>query len=233
MSPRPRKVSDEEIFAAAGRVMAKRGPALWTLADIAAETGLTAGALVQRFGSKHALQVALVESWANSIPELFKALCQGHSSPLEGLRAYARCMAQMGESPGALANHLAYLQLDLTDPDLYRHVRAGASATREELRNLIDLAVASRELVNSLDAASLARAVEIAVSGSLLTWAFYQDGPATDSVLADVEAVLRPYLGTAAKASGRQQPAKMPAQDRVSSSANRARLTRRKRSDRG
>ncbi len=61
MTPRPRKASDEEIFAAAHRIMSRLGPAQWTLADIAAEAGLTAGALVQRFGSKRGLLLALAE----------------------------------------------------------------------------------------------------------------------------------------------------------------------------
>jgi AcrR family transcriptional regulator len=233
MSPRARKVSDEEVFAAAGRVMTERGPAQWTLADIATAAGLTAGALVQRFGSKHALQVALAESWANSIPELFKALRQGRSSPLEALRAYAQCVAQMGQSPGTLAHHLAYLQLDLTDADLYRHVRAGASATRAELRKLIDLAIVAGELVESVDAPALARALEVAVSGSLLTSAFYQDGPATKSVLADVQAVLTPYLKPAAQMKGRRQTTTTPARDRGRLSADQRRARQRKRSERG
>ena len=55
MSPRPRKVSDEAIFAAAHKVMGQLGPAQWTLADIAREAGITAGAVVQRFGSKREL----------------------------------------------------------------------------------------------------------------------------------------------------------------------------------
>jgi AcrR family transcriptional regulator len=193
MSPRPRKVSDQEIFAAAHRVMTRLGPAQWTLADIAAEAGLTAGALVQRFGSKHALQVELTTQVADATPELFAELRRAHPSPLEALRAYAGCFAQMGESPGALAHHLAYLQLDLTDPDLHRNVRAQASATRAAFRELLDEAVAAGELTRPVDTVALARAVEVALSGSLLTWAFYQDGPATGWVRTDLDAVLRPY----------------------------------------
>ena len=64
MSPRPRKASDAEVFAAAGRVMARVGPAQLTLAQIAGEAGLTAGALVQRFGSKRELLVALSNEFA-------------------------------------------------------------------------------------------------------------------------------------------------------------------------
>ena len=61
MSPRPRKVSDEEVFAATYRAMQRLGPGDLTLAEIAAEAGVTAGALAQRFGSKRALLLALAD----------------------------------------------------------------------------------------------------------------------------------------------------------------------------
>ncbi len=64
MSPRPRKASDAEVFAAAVRVMGRVGPADLTLTAIAAEAGVTAGALVQRFGSKLALLRALSKGGA-------------------------------------------------------------------------------------------------------------------------------------------------------------------------
>jgi AcrR family transcriptional regulator len=51
VSPRPRKVSDEEVFAAAHRATLRLAPSELTLAEIAAEAGVTAGALAQRFGS--------------------------------------------------------------------------------------------------------------------------------------------------------------------------------------
>ena len=48
MSPRRRKAEDADVFAALVRVMRRRGPVELTLREIAAEAGLTAGALVQR-----------------------------------------------------------------------------------------------------------------------------------------------------------------------------------------
>jgi AcrR family transcriptional regulator len=193
MCARPRKVSDEEVFAAAHRIMARLGPAQWTLTDIAMEAGLTAGALVQRFGSKRRLLIALTKQVAEATPEMFAALRANHRSPLAALRAYADCIAQMGESPGALAHHLAYLQLDLTDPELHRHVRAQACATRAAIRELIDDAAAAAELPPSVDAQALARAVEVTLSGSLLTWAFYQDAPAVSWVRDDLNVLLRSF----------------------------------------
>ncbi|HEV3121768.1 MAG TPA: TetR/AcrR family transcriptional regulator [Isosphaeraceae bacterium] len=205
MSPRPRKASDEEIFAAAHRIMQRLGPAQWTLADIAAEAGLTAGALVQRFGSKRDLLVTLTEQVVRATPQMMAQLRAGHASPLDALRAYAECIAQMGESPGVLAHHLAYLQLDLTDPDLHKQVRAQAKATRAAIREWLEEAVALGELEPSVDTVGLARAVEVTLSGSLMTWAFYQDGPAARWVLDDLEAVLRRDSSSSVSASKQRQ----------------------------
>src|ERR1051326_3145493 len=58
MSPRRRKAEDTDVFAALVRVMLRRGPAELTLREIAKEAGVTASALVQRFGSKHAMLLA-------------------------------------------------------------------------------------------------------------------------------------------------------------------------------
>ncbi len=49
---------DADVFAALVRVMHRRGPAELTLREIAAEAGVTAGALVQRFGSMRAMLLA-------------------------------------------------------------------------------------------------------------------------------------------------------------------------------
>ena len=192
MTPRPRKASDQEILAAAQRIMSRLGPAQWTLADIAAEAGLTAGALVQRFGSKHGLLVAVTGQAAAAMPELFARLRAAHRSPLAALDDYAGWMAQMGESPGTLAHHLAYLQLDLTDPDLHRNVRAQAHATRDAIRELLQDAIAAGELVPGADANVLARAVEVTLSGSLMVWAFYQEGTAAEWLREDLARLLQP-----------------------------------------
>jgi AcrR family transcriptional regulator len=200
MSPRPRKASDEEIFAAAHRIMMRLGPAQWTLADIAAEAGLTAGALVQRFGSKRGLMVTLTEQVAAATPGMFARLRAAHPSPLAALRAYAGWFARMGEGPGGVAHHLAYLTLDLSDPDLHRHVRAQARGTRAALRDTIADAVAAGELPSGIDPDALARAVEVTVSGSLMAWAVHQEGPAADWLRHDFDAVIGAFSAAAAGA---------------------------------
>lgn len=193
MSPRPRKVSDEAIFAAAHRVMARVGPAQFTLAEIAAEAGLTAGALVQRFGSKLGLLRALMTAFSAEGPRMFEELRARHRSPLAAVRDYADCVAQMGESPGGLAHHLGWLQLDLTDPGMHAELKRQSEAGLESIRSLLEEAVQGGELRRGTDARALARAVQVAASGSLMTSAALGE-PARAAMRKDLDAVLAPHL---------------------------------------
>jgi AcrR family transcriptional regulator len=193
VSPRPRKVSDDEVFAAAQRAMTRLGPGELTLAAIADEAGVTAGALVQRFGSKRGLLLALSAGAAGGAGEFIRGLRAAHRSPLAALRAYSDCMAGLAASPAALARNLAYLQIDLSDADFRRHLAAHARATRAGLEALLRDAVAAGELVASTRPRALARTVEALLGGSMLTWAFYREGTAARWMRRDLEAVLGPW----------------------------------------
>ena len=193
MSPRPRKASDDEVFGAATRVMSRVGPADLTLAAIAKEAGLTAGALVQRFGSKRQLLRAMSSQFAGSAGEIFAQLRRAHPSPLAALREYARCHAHLAESPDALARNLAYLQIDLTDPELYQGLLRHAKGTRGQLATLVKAAIAAGELTIAARPSRLARLIEVTLNGSMMTWAIYREGTAARWMLADLDAVLEPY----------------------------------------
>ena len=201
MSPRPRKASDSEVFGAAMRVMSRVGPADLTLSAIAAEAGLTPGALVQRFGSKQRLLRTISSQLGGAAAEIFAQLRSAHPSPLAALREYARCQAQLAESPDALARNLAYLQLDLTDPELYQGLLRYAKGTRAQLAALVKAAIAAGELSRSARPGQLARLIEVTLSGSMMTWAIYREGAAARWMVADLDAVLRPYLNASRSSS--------------------------------
>jgi AcrR family transcriptional regulator len=194
MSPGRQKVSDGEIFAAAQRAMTRQGPHELTLADIAAEAGVSPGRLVQRFGSKRALLLALAERFAGSAGAVFAGLKAAHPRPLATLRAYAACMAGLASTPEALSRNLAYLQIDLTDPEFRAHLLANARATRREIESLLRAAVAEGELRRDVDTRRLARTIEAVIGGSLMTWACYREGPAAAWMRRDLDAVLQAYL---------------------------------------
>ena len=187
---RPRKVSDDKIFESVMTVMMRRGPADWTLADVAKEAGLTAGALVQRFGSKRALQVLLTKLFADGLPAMLVEMRRAHPSPLGALRAYARHIAGLAPSGEMFAHHLSYLQLDLSDPELHSHFLRQALATRDYIRSLLDEAVTAGELPAATDTTELTRRVEVTLTGSMFTWATYQEGPSVDWMTHDLDVLL-------------------------------------------
>ena len=209
MPGRRQKVTDEEVFAAAQRAMSRRGPHELTLADIADEAGVTAGRLVQRFGSKRALLLALSERFAGSAGPVFAGLRAAHRSPLATLRAYAACMADLAPTPDALLRNLAYLQGDLADDVLRGHLVTNARTTRHEIEALLEAAVAAGELRRDVDVRALARTADTVISGSLMFWATYREGQAVDWIGRDLEAVLAPWLrgprARGATASGRRR----------------------------
>lgn len=199
---RPRKASDDEVFQATQRAMARLGPAELTLAEIAKEAGLTAGALVQRFGSKRKLLLALSNRYSGGTKEMFAQLRHGQPSPVAVLRAYAECLAGLATSPVALARNLSYLQNDLTDPDFRKHLVKHARASRLELQKIIDEGIEAGELRRGTDSRQLARTVEAVVGGSMMAWAYYEEGSASRWMRHDLEAVLRPYVTKRKKSEG-------------------------------
>ena len=194
MSPRPRKVTDEAVFDAAFRVMQRVGPDELTLGAIASEAGVTPAALVQRFGSRRALLVALAERHAAGAGDMIAGLRAQLGSPLATLRAYADCMAGMAASPEALARSLAYLYLDLSDADLRHHLETQTRKTRTALRDIVRDAVREAELASTVNPGELARTVEAVVAGAMMGWAVTPEGSAAAWIRRDLDAVLKPYL---------------------------------------
>lgn len=192
MSPRPRTVTDDEILAATARAMSKVPPTRFTLAEVAREVGLAPATLVQRFGSKRGLLLALSSQSAASMDACFDAVRDAHASPLEALLGAATEMARFSTTPEELANSLAYLQIDLSDPDFHRHILESSRAMQRGYRALLDDAVAAGEL-KPCDTKRLARAVEAVAGGSLIGWAIHRSGRAEVWVRKDLETLLAPY----------------------------------------
>jgi AcrR family transcriptional regulator len=188
--PRPRKASDEEVYAATMRVMERLGPTELTLAAIAREAGVTAGALVQRFGSKRELLAGMAEKLSEGMPDLFGSLRQQHSAPLAVVRAYAACMAGMARTPADLLRNFAYLQADIADEQLRQRLVGQSRGVHRELSALLREAVRRGDLRDDTDVPALVRNIEALISGALLTWAFHRQGAADTWVRRHVDALL-------------------------------------------
>src|SRR5579864_2284295 len=103
---RKKTTSDAAVIEATMRVIQRMGPGRLTLAEVAAEAGLAPATLVQRFGSKRGLLLALAQTGANRADECFARARARHRSPLKALLATLDEIAFLAETPEALANNL-------------------------------------------------------------------------------------------------------------------------------
>jgi AcrR family transcriptional regulator len=203
VSPRRRKAEDSDVFAAMVRVMQRVGPAELTLGAIAAEAGVTAGALVQRFGSKrrllhaHARYAVATGDIGFGAPRTARP-----SSPLRALRAVTAVHARLAGSARAAVRNLAYLQNDLADPVLRRHLVRLSRAARAHYERLLADAVAAGEMRAATDVPALARMIEVTLGGSFLAWTIYREGRAASHLREDLDAMLQPYLSRGARRAG-------------------------------
>jgi AcrR family transcriptional regulator len=202
VAPRPRLASDADILAGALRAITRLGPVRLTLAEVAREVGLSAAALVQRFGSKRGLLLALARQAPEGNEALFQMLRDAHPSYVAALVAMADCMALMGSTPAEISNTLAFLQIDLTDPEFHRLALRSSDAIHAGIRALVKDAVAAGELVHC-NPDRLARALQAAMNGSLLNWAIHREGTLESWIRRDLKTVLAPYR------TRKSQPRKM------------------------
>jgi BetI-type transcriptional repressor, C-terminal len=164
------------IFAAVLRAVTEIGPVRMTLADVA----------------KRALLLAFASQGADGSRGLFDGLRAAHRSPLAQLLGMADCMAQMGSTPEQISNTLAFLQIDLTDPEFHRFALQSSGQTYEGIRQLVADAIAAGEL-RRCPAARLARALQATMNGSLLNWAIHREGDLRAWIRRDLGTVLAPW----------------------------------------
>ncbi len=180
MSPRPKATSDADLLAATYRVVSRLGPNL-TLGDVAKEG----------FGSKRGLLLAFAASGPEGLASEFDRIRAAHRSALGVVYGVAECMAAMAVSPQTLSNSLAFLQMDLVDPDFHKHALAHSKAMHAEIKRLLDDAVTEGAL-QRCDTGRLARAVQGLIGGSLLQWAIDREGKAADRLREDLDSLLKP-----------------------------------------
>lgn len=176
--------------------MQRYGPGQLTLAHVAREAGVVPATLIQRFGTKRGLLLTVCRTAPASVPQQFAAARAKYKSALKTLvELYVACGA-LASTPESMANGLAYLQNDLTDPEFRAVTVAQFKVLQAETRKLLDEAVARRELVEC-DTAALARLIQQVNGGSMLNWAVFREGSLAAWLRRDLEALLGPYRRSA------------------------------------
>ncbi len=177
---------------ATAQVMGRVPPGELTLALVGKEVGLAPATLLQRFGSKLGLLKALAEAGARGMPDALVAVRARHASPTQAIEAYLQGFAMLAPTADALANNLAYLQLDLTEPELRAPTQAMFSAHEDALRSMLDDAVEAGEL-RVPHVAALARTLLAVAQGALIIWGVHRVGSVRAAIAREVSTVLAPY----------------------------------------
>jgi AcrR family transcriptional regulator len=177
---RRKAITDETVLAAAARVMFAKGPADFTLADVAAEAGIAPATLVQRFGDKRGLVVAAIAQ-DNAV---FARDMRGMPAA-RGVEAVIDVFQAMfpdieAASAGGFADQLLWLRQDMRDPDLNRLAR--------ERFVVLRAVVAGRMPRLRIPAAEAARLVEAQWQGALLQWGLEPQGRLADFVASTLRA---------------------------------------------
>ena len=189
--PRPKTIDDDAVLDAAARVIGRAGPAGLTLAAVGEEAGLSAATLVQRFSSKRGLLLAVAGRGAKTGGVSLRAAAERRRSPLRGLVEGLVDMSTFVSSPETMANQLAFLQVDLADPEFHALARGHAVAVRREIEALLEAAVAAGELTPT-DTRKLAQAVQTTYNGALITWAIHRRGRVDTWMRRELETLLAP-----------------------------------------
>jgi hypothetical protein len=110
------------------------------------------------------------EAAATSVDDVFTRVRHTSPTALTALRVALPELTAGIDSREAVANHLAFLYLDLTDPQLGAHAVKQSRLFRRALTRLLEEAITSGE-IDHTDPAELADTVYTIYNGALVTWA--------------------------------------------------------------
>ncbi|WP_173125162.1 TetR/AcrR family transcriptional regulator [Kibdelosporangium persicum] len=170
---RPRTITDERLLSALGAVISTHGPG-FTVADVAAEAGVSVGTVSQRFGSKHGLLKALSQAAVGQV----RAQVRDAPDVLGAILAVYRGL----DDPSTAANNLGQLAIDLADPELRELLGEFFAAFEAEL------AVHTRTVAGAPPQA--ARILVSLANGTAIAWSVRPAGSLVDRITEDVTAVL-------------------------------------------
>jgi AcrR family transcriptional regulator len=171
-----------------------------TLATAAAEAGLSAATLVQRFQTKRNLLLAAdkrgIDLWVSALDAATAA------SPLTRILEGLVLAAGPATTPERMANSVAMLQLDLAEPDFHAETLRGARAVRARIAAALAAARDAGELQPGTDVPVLAKLVETTYHGAMIGWAIHRDGTLADWMREQLEAVLTPHQTSPSASAG-------------------------------
>lgn len=205
---RPVETSDEELLAAAERILLTEGPASFTLAKAARRAGVSAATLVKRFGSKEALFLRLSHRWVDGLDEQLRECAEGQSSPVAKLRAVALHSYYDLDNPSTASKQLAALAVDLQNDTMRELLHVGWGRVRKHLERHARDAIRAGELDGCPPPRQLARIIQSAMEGGALVWSVHAEGSLVRRLRTDLDAVLDAWTTKKTRPNRRATPSR-------------------------
>ncbi|OAI41090.1 hypothetical protein AYO38_04520 [bacterium SCGC AG-212-C10] len=152
------------ILDAASRVFIRKGFASATMAEIAAEAGITPGAIYRYFESKEALAESCFAPNAQAVQQKWGAPIPEDASPLDDLMSLASATVKLLDEPAEGASTMLFLEhlLDAVrdgNGDALAKLREERAHSILHVRSRVAAALEAGELPASLNAGALAEAL--------------------------------------------------------------------------
>ena len=170
---RPQTVTDEEILAAAHRVITRRGYDSFALSDVAAEVGLSRAAIILRFKSTHDLRSALTHKM--NMRYISELNAQEVERSGDGLLSLCAFIAGAIASVDNYAGYLVIFRVNITETALAEVERERTEALRA--------AIAVRMPATVLSKQASVLAFEAMLQGAVMQWASLQQVPLREHLL--------------------------------------------------
>jgi AcrR family transcriptional regulator len=172
--PRPKTLPDQDVLAAALRLIHEQGPDALTFASVAQTCGLSASTLVQRFKSKAGLvQSALLHAWDRLDEKTARLAAAAPRSPDGAIELLVELSRDYGGIE-TYAEGLLLLREDLRDPVL----RARGALWKEALSSALEDCFAETPQAPP----GIGLLIASQWQGSLLWWGFDPQGAVEDFV---------------------------------------------------
>jgi AcrR family transcriptional regulator len=154
--------------------------------------------LAQRFGSKRGLLLAVARDGTTTLPSRLAA-ARSADAPAQALIDSFALIAAGIRTSTEFANHLAFLLLDLTDPEFRLIARTYAAAVEQAIADVLTAARVAGELTH--EPTQLPRVIHAAYNGAMVTWGMLGYGSPADHVRTQLTVLLNPYLTSAPPSS--------------------------------
>lgn len=162
---RPFTASDDDILHAAGKVIARRGPDAFSIAEVAADVGLSRAAIILRFKSTHALKVTLLARMVEQFATQLQTLPQTPSG--DNLLRLAAFIGSHVHSRQSLARFFSTYSTNTQHRDLLELELKRGEALRTAISSVMPQV--------AIDHDSAVRAFSAHLTGSIMGWLALED----------------------------------------------------------